>query len=105
MVVEWDKELPEKRQKGVKYIRPNGEPVMWPGEFGYDNDYSLHQWSLEEESAAKGIDEYDNKEATDALGNHLDLLSPGGLKLALELDKYKRENEVDNIDNTSADSM
>jgi hypothetical protein len=102
MVIPWDAELPKVRQKGVIYQRPNGEPVMWPGDFGYDDDYSIQPWSLEEEM----IDtKHINKAATNTIGDALDLLSPSGLGLALELDKYQRENEVDNSNNTSADSL
>jgi hypothetical protein len=104
MVIPWDQGLPEKRQKGVVYKRPNGEPVLWPGEFGYDGDYNMQPWSLEEE-LADNPDNYENKAATSTIGDSLDLLSPSGLGLALELDKYQRENEVDNSNNTSADSL
>ena len=104
MVIPWDQSLPEKRQKGVVYKRPNGEPVLWPGEFGYDGDYNMQPWSLEEE-LADNPDNYENKAATSTIGDSLDLLSPSGLGLALELDKYQRENEVDNSNNTSADSL
>ena len=104
MVIPWDQSLPEKRQKDVVYKRPNGEPVLWPGEFGYDGDYNMQPWSLEEE-LADNPDNYENKAATSTIGDSLDLLSPSGLGLALELDKYQRENEVDNSNNTSADSL
>lgn len=102
MVIPWDAELPKVRQKGVTYRRPNGEPVMWPGEFGYEDDYSIQPWSLEEEM----IDiNHINKAATNTIGDSLDLLSPSGLGLALELDKYQRENEMDNSDNTGDHSI
>jgi len=106
MTIGWDDKLPERRQKGVIYQRPNGDPVLWPGEFGYDGDYSLYPWSLEEE-VVEGISnyKYENREATNVLGDSLDLTSSSGLNLALELDKYQRKNEMDNIDSTSTDSM
>ena len=52
--VDWDKELP-KPEKGITYLRPNKEPVIFPGEYGYEGDYSLQEWSLSEEIAG---DEY-----------------------------------------------
>lgn len=52
--VDWNDPLP-KPQKGITYLRPNKEPVMFPGEFGFENDYSLQEWSLSEEIAG---DEY-----------------------------------------------
>jgi len=52
--VDWNDPLP-KPQKGIKYLRPNKEPVIFPGEFGYNGDYSLWPWSLSEENAE---DEY-----------------------------------------------
>lgn len=103
MVIPWDSELPEEHQKGVTYLRPNGEPVMWPGEFGFNNDYSLHPWSIEEETV--DVDNYENKEATNVLGDSMNFLSPGGVKLALELNKYLRNNEMDNSDSASTDSV
>ena len=104
MVIDWDEALPEKKQKGVIYQRPNHEPVLWPGEFGYDNDYGLRPRLIEEELIA-GKENYENKEAKNTIGDHLDLLSSSGVVLALELDKYRRENEVDDSDTTSSDSM
>ena len=105
MIIPWDSELPEKRQKGVIYWRPNGEPVLWPGEFGYEDDYNIQPWSLEEEMAENLLDNRENKTASNTIGDALDLLSPSGLNLALELDKYRRENEMDDSNNTSTDSV
>ena len=72
--VGWDEELP-KPQKGITYLRPNKEPVIFPGEYGYEGDYSLQEWSLSEEIAG---DEYlDNggtfklKEAKNSLADML----------------------------------
>ena len=52
--VNWDDPLPTP-QKGIEYLRPNKEPVIFPGDFGYEGDYSLQEWSLAEENAG---DEY-----------------------------------------------
>jgi len=52
--VDWNDPLP-KPQKGIIYLRSNKEPVMFPGEFGFENDYSLQEWALSEEIAG---DEY-----------------------------------------------
>ena len=46
--VDWNDELP-KPEKGIIYLRPNKEPVIFPGEYGYEGDYSLQEWSLSEE--------------------------------------------------------
>lgn len=61
--VDWNDPLP-KKEKGIIYERPNKEPVIFPGDFGYDNDYSMNEWSLSEEIAAE---EYyaNNKEKFD----------------------------------------
>jgi hypothetical protein len=48
--VDWNDELP-KPEKGITYLRPNKEPVIFPGEYGYEGDYSLQEWSLSEEVA------------------------------------------------------
>ena len=37
--VDWNDELP-KPEKGITYLRPNKEPVIFPGEYGYEGDYS-----------------------------------------------------------------
>jgi hypothetical protein len=103
MVIPWESELPKERQKGVDYVRPNGEPVRWPGEFGYDNDYSLRPWSLEEEAVE--VDHYENKEATNILRDSLDLTDPASLNLALEQLNYQRENEMDISNRTRTDSI
>lgn len=106
MVIPWSSELPEKRQRDVTYLRPNGDPVIWPGEFGCSDDYSLQPWMIEEEMAEGMFKSFqENKVATNTIGDHLNLLDPGGLKLALELDKYRRENEVDSSNNISTDSI
>ena len=47
--VGWDEPLP-KKEKGIYYRRPNKEPVIFPGEFGYEKDYSIWPWSLAEEN-------------------------------------------------------
>jgi len=60
--VDWKDPLP-KPEKGITYLRPNNEPVIFPGEFGFEGDYSLQEWALSEEIAG---DEYINK------GNTLD---------------------------------
>lgn len=52
--VDWNDPLP-KKEKGIIYERPNKEPVIFPGDFGYDKDYSMNEWALSEEIAA---DEY-----------------------------------------------
>ncbi len=52
--VDWNDPLP-KKEKGIIYERPNKEPVIFPGDFGYDKDYSMNEWTLPEEIAA---DEY-----------------------------------------------
>ena len=52
--VDWNAELP-KPERGITYLRPNKEPVIFPGEYGYEGDYSLQEWSLSEEVAG---DEY-----------------------------------------------
>lgn len=52
--VDWNDPLP-KPQKGITYLRPNKEPVMFPEEYGFENDYSLQEWALSEEIAG---DEY-----------------------------------------------
>ena len=52
--VDWNDPLP-KKEKGIIYERPNKEPVIFPGDFGYDKDYSMNEWALSEETAA---DEY-----------------------------------------------
>jgi len=58
--VDWNDPLP-KKEKGIKYLRPNKEPVIFPGEFGYDVDTSINEWALQEELAG---DEYLNKGGT-----------------------------------------
>lgn len=55
--VDWKDPLP-KREKGIKYLRPNKEPVLFPGDFGYEDDLNMGEWSLAEEMAG---DEYLNK--------------------------------------------
>ena len=56
--VPWDAPLP-KREKGIYYRRPNKEPVKFPGDdYGYEEDYSMWPWSLDEEIAG---DEYFDK--------------------------------------------
>lgn len=52
--VDWDAPLP-KKEKGIIYERPNKEPVLFPGDFGYDKDLNINEWSLAEEIAG---DEY-----------------------------------------------
>ena len=48
--VDWDAPLP-KKEKGIIYERPNKEPVLFPGDFGYDSDLNVNTWSLAEEIA------------------------------------------------------
>lgn len=55
--VDWDEPLP-KKEKGIIYERPNKEPVIFPGEFGYEGDLNTNEWSLAEEIAG---DEYLDK--------------------------------------------
>lgn len=55
--VDWDEPLP-KKEKGIKYMRPNKEPVLFPGDFGYKGDLNISEWSLAEEIAG---DEYLDK--------------------------------------------
>ena len=55
--VDWDAPLP-KREKGIIYERPNKEPVLFPGDFGYTDDLNINEWSLAEEIAR---DEYLDK--------------------------------------------
>lgn len=55
--VDWDEPLP-KKEKGIKYMRPNKEPVLFPGDFGYKSDLNISEWSLAEEIAG---DEYLDK--------------------------------------------
>lgn len=51
--VNWDDPLP-KPEKGIKYLRPNKEPVRFPGsDIGFENDYSLQEWALSEEIAGE----------------------------------------------------
>ena len=89
--VDWDEELP-KPQKGITYLRPNKEPVIFPGEYGYEEDYSIQEWSLSEEVAS---DEYlDNggtfkhKEAKNSLA---DILGDNNLLMKL---KKQLENDI-----------
>ena len=55
--VDWDDPLP-KKEKGIIYERPNKEPVLFPGDFGYEGDLNINEWSLAEEIAS---DKYDKK--------------------------------------------
>ena len=50
--VDWDEPLP-KKEKGIIYERPNHEPIVFPGDFGYENDYCTQEWSLAEEIAGE----------------------------------------------------
>lgn len=72
--VDWNEPLPE-RIKGIYYRRPNKEPVKFPGEYGYDNDYSLWPWALTEEIAEEEyIDNgntLDKKETTSSIADML----------------------------------
>ena len=72
--VDWNDPLP-KKEKGIIYERPNKEPVIFPGDFGYDKDYSMNEWALSEEIAG---DEYidngntlDKKESTSSIADIL----------------------------------
>jgi len=84
--VDWKDPLP-KPEKGITYLRPNNEPVIFPGEFGYKGDYSLQEWSLHEEIAG---DEYidngntlDKKESTSSIA---DILGENNPLLKLKFD-------------------
>ncbi len=50
--VGWNDPLP-KKEKGIIYEYPNHEPVIFPGELGYENGYSIQEWSLAEEIAGE----------------------------------------------------
>jgi hypothetical protein len=50
--VDWDAPLP-KKEKGIIYERPNKEPVLFPGDFGYTGDLNINEWSLAEEIAGR----------------------------------------------------
>ena len=73
--VDWNDPLP-KKEKGIIYERPNKEPVIFPGDFGYNNDLSLHPWSLAEEIAEENNDEIKESKASiaDILGDDNPLL-------------------------------
>jgi len=55
--VDWNDPLP-KKEKGIIYERPNKEPVIFPGDFGYTGDLNINEWSLTEEIAHE---EYNNE--------------------------------------------
>ena len=83
--VDWDEQLP-KKEKGIKYLRPNKEPVKFPGDsYGFEEDYSSQEWSLAEEIAGeeylkkKGNKKFEIEEPTtssiaDMLGDNNPLL-------------------------------
>lgn len=56
IIVNWEDPLPEKI-KGIRYLRPNKEPVVFPGDFGYDGDLNINPWSLAEEIAHSEYDD------------------------------------------------
>ena len=66
--VPWDAPLP-KKEKGIYYRRPNKEPVKFPGDFGYEEDYSMWPWSLEEEI---NHSEYENEMIEEKFADLLD---------------------------------
>lgn len=71
--VGWNDPLP-KREKGIRYERPNHELVVFPGDFGYEGDHSLWPWSLDEEIAEEEYDDiggFDLKETTQSLSDML----------------------------------
>lgn len=67
IIVNWEDPLPEKI-KGVTYLRPNNEPVLFPGDFGYEGDLNMNPWSLTEEVAWA---EYENPKNTFTLSGQL----------------------------------
>ena len=82
--VDWNEPLP-KREKNIIYERPNNEPVVFPGDFGYDGDLNINEWSLAEEIVGdeylekKGKKRFEIKEPTtssiaDMLGDDNPLL-------------------------------
>jgi len=88
--VDWNDPLP-KKEKGIIYKRPNKEPVIFPGDFGYEGDYSSQKWSLTEENTG---DEYIDNGGTfkpESMSNSIaDLLGDDNLLLKI---KNKLENE------------
>jgi len=84
--VPWDAPLP-KKEKGIYYRRPNKEPVKFPGDLGYDDDYSMWPWSLSEEIAEEDyIDNgntLDKKESTSSIA---DILGENNPLLKLKFD-------------------
>ena len=80
VIVNWDDPLPE-RIKGVKYMRPNKEPVLFPGDFGYEGDEdNSNPWSLAEEIA---YSEYEEEIKTSSIA---DLLGDNNPLLKLKFD-------------------
>ena len=75
IIVGWEDPLP-KRIEGIKYIRPNNEPVLFPGDFGYEGDEdNPNPWSLTEEiTQEEYIDNggtLDKKETTSSIADML----------------------------------
>ena len=66
--IDWDDPLP-KKEKGIIYERPNKEPVIFPGEFGYEGDYSTQECAL-----SKEIDEPTTSSIAEMLGDNNPLL-------------------------------
>lgn len=67
--VDWNDPLP-KKEKGIIYERPNKEPVIFPGDFGYDNDLNIQPWSLSEEINEEQYNE-NIKETSTSIANIL----------------------------------
>lgn len=67
--VNWDEPLP-KKEKGIIYERPNHEPVIFPGEFGYDNDLNIQPCLLSEEINEEQYNE-NIKESSTSIANIL----------------------------------
>ena len=67
--VDWDAPLP-KKEKGIIYERPNKEPVLFPGDFGYTGDLNINPWSLNEEIAHSEYNE-DIKESKSSIADML----------------------------------
>lgn len=79
--VDWDAPLP-KKEKGIIYEYPNKEPVVFPGDFGYNGDLNINPWSLAEEIAHSEYNE-NIKESKSSIG---DMLGDGNPLLKLKFD-------------------
>lgn len=84
--VDWNDPLP-KKEKGIYYRRPNNEPVKFPDELGYDNDYSIWPWSLSEEIAEEEyIDNGGTFKSQSASNSIADMLGKDNPLLKLKFD-------------------